>query len=67
MKMTTLGLVRVKLFLISIATFWRASASPLKLVEYFHVTMAMCAFQSLYLVYTPPPPSQVASATDPLV
>ena len=35
MKMTTLGLVWGKLSLISMADFWRTSASALKLVEYF--------------------------------
>ena len=34
-KMTTLGLVRGRLFVISVAAFLRASASALKLVEYF--------------------------------
>ena len=47
MKMTTLGLVLVKLSLISVAAFWRASASALKLVEYFPVAMVICAFPSL--------------------
>ena len=37
MKMTTLGLVRGRLFVISIAAFFRASASALNLVEYLPV------------------------------
>ena len=41
MKMTTLGLVRGRLFVISIAAFLRASASALKLVEYFPVAMVI--------------------------
>ena len=67
MKMTTLGLVRGRLFLISIAAFLRASASALKLVEYFPVAMVICATPSLYLMYTPPPPSRMASAAVPSV
>ena len=65
MKMTTLGLVQGRLSLISIAAFWRASASALKLVEYFPVAMVMRASPSLYLMYTPPPLSRVASAAEP--
>ena len=60
MKMTTLGLVRGRLFLISVAAFLRASASALKLVEYFPVAMEICAISS-------PPPSRVASAAEPSV
>ena len=65
MKMTTLGLVQDRLFLISVAAFLRASASALKLVEYFPVAMEICAVPSLYLMYTPPPPFRVASAAEP--
>ena len=67
MKMATLGLVRGRLFRISIAALLRASASALKLVEYFLVAMVICAIPSLYLMYTPPPPSRVASAAEPSV
>ena len=66
-KMSMLGLVRGRLFLISIAIFLRASASALKLVEYFSVAMVICVIPSLYLMYTPPPPSRVASAAEPSV
>ena len=68
MKMTTLGLVRGRLSVISFAAFMRASVFALKLVEYFPVATVMCAFPSLYLMYTPhPPPSRMASAADPSV
>ena len=36
-KVTTLGFVLGRFFLISVAAFLRASASALKLVEYFFV------------------------------
>ena len=48
-------------------SFLRASASALKLVEYFPVAMVIFAIPSLYLMYTPPPPSRVASAAEPSV
>ena len=67
MKMTTLGLVRGRLFRISVEALFRASASALKLVEYFPVAMVICAIPSLYLMYTPPHPSLVASAAEPSV
>ena len=67
MKMTTLDLVRGRLFRISIAALLRASASALKLVEYFPVAMVICAISSFYLMYTPPPLSRVASAAVPSV
>ena len=67
MKMTTLGLVRGRLFRISIAALLRASASALKLVEYFPVAMVTSVIPSLYLMYSPPPPSRVASAAEPSV
>ena len=41
MKMTTFDLVQGTLFLISIAAFWRASASTLKLVEYFPIAVTL--------------------------
>ena len=44
MKMTTMGLIRGRLPLISVAAFLRASASALKLVEYVPVAMVICAF-----------------------
>ena len=66
MKMTTLGLVRGRLFHISVAALLRASASALKLVEYFPVAMLICTIPSLYLMYMHPPPSQVAPAAEPL-
>ena len=53
MKMTRLGLVQGRMYLISTAAFLRASASAFKLVEYFPVAMVMCAFPSLHLMYTP--------------
>ena len=40
-KMTTLGLVQGGLSLISVAAFLRASASALKLVEYFSVAQVV--------------------------
>ena len=67
MKMTTLGLVRGRLSLISVAALLRASASALKVVEYLPVAMVMCAFSLLYLMYTQPPTSRVASAAEPSV
>ena len=53
------------MFLISVAAFLRASTSALKLVEYFLVAMEICAIPSLYLMYTPPPPSLVVPAAEP--
>ena len=67
MKMTTLGLVRRRLFLFSVADFLRASASAFKLMEYVPVAKVICAIPSLYQMYTPPPPSRVASAAEPSV
>ena len=66
-KLTTLGLVRGRLFRISIAALLRASASVLKLVEYFPVAMVICAIPPLYLTCTPPPPSRVACTAEPSV
>ena len=65
MKMTTLGMVWGRLSLIPTMAFLRASASALMLVEHFPVAMVVCVFPSLYLMYTPPPPSRVASAAEP--
>ena len=56
MKMTTLGLVRGRLSLISIVTLLRASASASNLVECFPVATVMCAFPSLHCIPTLPPP-----------
>ena len=67
MNVTTLGLDRGTLSLAPVAAFWRASTSALKLAEYFSVSMVMCAFPSLYLMYTPPPPSVMDSAAEPSV
>ena len=53
MKMTTMGLVLGRLSLISIAAFSRASASALKLVEYFPVAVMTCVSPSLYCMYPP--------------
>ena len=47
-KMTTFGLIRGRLFRISIAALLRASASALKLAKYFPVAMVICAISSLY-------------------
>ena len=67
MKMTTSDLVRGSLPLISIVAFLRASGSAVKLVEYYPVATVICDFPSLYLMYTQPPSSRVASAAEPSV
>ena len=66
-KMATFGLVWGRLSLISTAASLKASASALKLVEYFPVAMVVCAFPPLYLMFTPPSPSRVTPVAEPSV
>ena len=63
-KLTTFGLALGRL---SDCGFFESCSFCFKVAEYFPVAMVMFAFAPLYLMNSPLPPSQVASAADPSV